>query len=71
MIVVKVGAQLRFIDRADAVVYIPATGSLNLAASVNVVLYDRLSKSGIDYANDELIRQSKDTNNTIKLKHRP
>ena len=58
------------IDRADAVVYIPTVGSLNLAAAVNVVLYDRLSKSGRDHAGDELIRQSKDTNNTIKLKSR-
>jgi tRNA(Leu) C34 or U34 (ribose-2'-O)-methylase TrmL len=26
------------------VVYIPTTGCMNLAATVNVVLYDRLSK---------------------------
>lgn len=58
------------IDRADAVVYIPTVGSLNLAAAVNVVLYDRLSKSEPAHASDELIRQSKDTNNTVKLKPR-
>lgn len=58
------------IDRADDVVYIPTIGSLNLAASVNVVLYDRLCKADPGYGNDDLIRQSKDTNNTIKLKNR-
>lgn len=56
------------IDHADAVVYIPTVGSMNLAASVNVVLYDRLSKVEPGYASDELIRQSRDTNNTVKLK---
>ncbi len=29
------------IDKADDVVYIPTVGCLNLAATVNVVLYDR------------------------------
>ena len=55
------------IDRADAVVYIPTIGSLNLAATVNIVLYDRLSKSEMAHAGDELIRQSRDTNNTVKI----
>ena len=58
------------IDCADAVVYIPTVGSLNLAASVNIVLYDRLSKSETDYANDELIRRSRDTNNNVKMQTR-
>lgn len=59
------------IDRADAVVYIPTVGSLNLAAAVNVVLYDRLCKTGSHRADNELIRQSRDTNNTVKIKSRP
>ena len=57
------------VDRAEAVVYVPTTGCLNLAATVNVVLYDRLAKSGSAIAHDELIRQSRDTNNTVKVKN--
>ncbi|MGL5390464.1 MAG: RNA methyltransferase, partial [Shewanella sp.] len=30
---------------ADAVVYVPTVGCMNLAASVNVLLYDRLAKA--------------------------
>lgn len=69
------------VDRADAVVYIPTIGCLNLAATVNIVLYDRVAKSPIAIAGDELIRRSRDTNNRVKLhadtvvlpldKHRP
>jgi len=51
------------IDSADKVVYVPTIGCMNLAASVNVVLYDRLSKCPRTIANDELIRASRDTNN--------
>ncbi len=58
------------IDSADAVIYIPTVGSMNLAASVNVVLYDRLSKSETAHASDALIRQSRDTNNNAKIKTR-
>ncbi|MCF6218336.1 MAG: RNA methyltransferase [Gammaproteobacteria bacterium] len=56
------------IDRADAVVYIPTVGCMNLAATVNVLLYDRLAKSATTVTGDELIRQSRDTNNSVKLK---
>ncbi len=55
------------IDRADAVVYVPTIGSLNLAAVVNVVLYDRLAKSEQTIAGNELILQSRDTNNNVKV----
>jgi len=55
------------IDRADAVVYIPTIGCLNLAAGVNVVLYDRMAKTPGYPAGDELIRRSRDTNNRIKV----
>ena len=54
------------IDRADAVVYIPTVGCMNLAATVNVVLYDRLVKSNQQFDDNELIRESRDTNNTVK-----
>ena len=56
------------IDRADAVIYIPTIGCLNLAATVNVVLYDRLAKSGQVIEHDALIRQSRDTNNRLVVK---
>ncbi len=55
------------IDNADAVVYVPTNGCMNLAATVNVVLYDRLAKSPLTVASDELIRQSRDTNNKVKV----
>lgn len=55
------------IDRADAVVYVPTVGCMNLAATVNVVLYDRLAKSNRKVASNELIRQSRDTNNKVKV----
>lgn len=56
------------VDRADAVVYVPTIGCMNLAATVNVVLYDRLCKSGQDIASNELIRQSRDTNNRVRVR---
>lgn len=55
------------IDRADDVVYIPTIGCMNLAATVNVVLYDRLAKSEFVVASDDLIRTSRDTNNKVKV----
>jgi len=56
------------IDKADHVVFMPTKGSLNLAASVNVVLYDRTAKMNRDIENDELIKQSRDVNNRLKIK---
>ncbi|QYJ80013.1 RNA methyltransferase [Shewanella acanthi] len=61
------------IDRADAVVYVPTVGCMNLAASVNVVLYDRLAKAHRSEAlacldGDALIRQSRDNNNRTRVK---
>ena len=55
------------IHRADDVVYVPTIGCLNLAATVNVVLYDRLAKAGPMVANDELIRNSRDRNNRLRI----
>lgn len=55
------------IDSADAIVYIPTVGCMNLAATVNVVLYDRLAKSSAMVVGDALIRQSRDTNNNLKV----
>jgi tRNA(Leu) C34 or U34 (ribose-2'-O)-methylase TrmL len=56
------------VDRADHVVFVPTVGCMNLAASVNVLLYDRLAKSSRAEAGDELIRQSKDMNNNVKVR---
>jgi len=56
------------IDRADDVVYVPTKGCMNLAASVNVVLYDRMAKSPHTVASDELIIESRDTNNNVKVR---
>ena len=56
------------IDRADAVVYLPTIGCLNLAATVNVVLYDRLAKTAGGAAGDGLIRQSRDRNNRLRCR---
>ena len=61
------------IDQADDGVYIPTTGCMNLAATVNVVLYDRLSKNSEKINNNTtdnntLIRQNRDTNNNLKVK---
>jgi tRNA(Leu) C34 or U34 (ribose-2'-O)-methylase TrmL len=58
------------IDSAHAVVYVPTIGCMNLAATVNVLLYDRLAKSSLSIANDDLIRSSRDTNNQVKVKRK-
>ena len=55
------------IDQADHVVYMPTKGSLNLAASVNVVLYDRLAKSQTFNSDNELVRESRDVNNRLRV----
>ncbi|WP_137167041.1 RNA methyltransferase [Salinimonas lutimaris] len=54
------------VDWCDDVVYVPTNGCMNLAATVNVVLYDRMAKS--DYSQGTaLIRASRDNNNRIKV----
>jgi tRNA(Leu) C34 or U34 (ribose-2'-O)-methylase TrmL len=53
------------IDAADHVVYIPTVGCMNLAASVNVVLYDRLSKSTDAICSEQMIKSSRDNNNRL------
>ncbi|MCB5162220.1 RNA methyltransferase [Marinomonas algarum] len=56
------------VDRADHVVFVPTVGCMNLAATVNVLLYDRLAKSDRANAGDALICQSKDINNNVKVR---
>lgn len=58
----------KVVNHADSVVYIPTHGCLNLAATVNIVLYDRLAKSQQPEEGNELIRQSRDMNNRLKVK---
>ncbi len=53
------------IDAADHVVFVPTVGCMNLAASVNVVLYDRLCKSSPSVNHQDLIKRSRDNNNRL------
>jgi tRNA(Leu) C34 or U34 (ribose-2'-O)-methylase TrmL len=53
------------VDAADHVIYIPTIGCLNLAATVNVVLYDRQAKLNIVATGDSTIRASRDRNNNL------
>ncbi|GGA74976.1 23S rRNA methyltransferase [Neiella marina] len=59
------------IDRADGATYVPTVGCMNLAATVNVVLYDRLAKRGtadaLTTSGDDLIRASRDRNNNTRV----
>ncbi|MDF1762912.1 MAG: TrmH family RNA methyltransferase [Oleibacter sp.] len=55
------------VDVADAVVYVPTIGCMNLAATVNVLLYDRLAKKQTTINHAELIKQSRDRNNRLKF----
>jgi tRNA(Leu) C34 or U34 (ribose-2'-O)-methylase TrmL len=55
------------IDQCDFVVYIPTIGCMNLAATVNVLLYDRLAKTTKMPNDDQIIINSRDTNNRTKL----
>lgn len=52
----------------DHVVYIPTIGCMNLAATVNVVLYDRAAKSANTDYSREFVLQNRDTNNRVKVK---
>lgn len=57
-------------DRADHVVYIPTVGCMNLAATVNVLLYDRLAKSDEMDESNELIKKSRDNRNHLLIKEK-
>ena len=56
------------IDKSDECVYIPTNGCMNLAASVNVLLYDRLAKNTARIEGDALIKSSRMKNNHRKRK---
>ncbi|MEP0354896.1 RNA methyltransferase [Paraglaciecola sp.] len=55
------------IDQCDEVVYIPTIGCMNLAATVNVLLYDRLAKTAVMPKDNSVIETSRDTNNRTKV----
>lgn len=57
-------------DRADHVVYVPTVGCMNLAATVNVLLYDRLAKSEEMDESNELIKKSRDNRNHLLIKEK-
>jgi tRNA(Leu) C34 or U34 (ribose-2'-O)-methylase TrmL len=62
------------IDAAVATVYIPTVGCMNLAATVNVLLYDKLAKQALKnkesvIQGDDLIRASRDRNNNVTVNH--
>ncbi|WP_125781740.1 RNA methyltransferase [Pseudoalteromonas rubra] len=52
------------VDAADAVVYVPTTGCMNLAATVNVLLYDRMAKRSNGFDASQILT-SRDTNNRL------
>ncbi|MBD3584574.1 RNA methyltransferase [Salinimonas sp. HHU 13199] len=56
------------VDWCRDVVYIPTNGCMNLAATVNVLLYDRLAKSELRGGNS-LIQASRDINNRTRVKN--
>ena len=55
------------INQCDHVVYIPTVGCMNLAATVNVLLYDRLAKTTQMPLDDKMLKNSRDTNNRTKI----
>jgi len=56
------------LDACDHAVYIPTIGCMNLAATVNVVLYDRLAKSVGTAIEDRAITDNRDTNSRALVK---
>jgi tRNA(Leu) C34 or U34 (ribose-2'-O)-methylase TrmL len=55
------------VNQCDHVVYVPTVGCMNLAATVNVLLYDRLAKTTTMPEDDQVIKNSRDTNNRTKF----
>lgn len=55
------------LNQCDHVVYIPTIGCMNLAATVHVVLYDRMSKSGRDVVEQRPVTENRDVNNKIRI----
>jgi tRNA(Leu) C34 or U34 (ribose-2'-O)-methylase TrmL len=55
------------LDHCQHVVYIPTIGCMNLAATVHVVLYDRMAKDSRNVIEQRPISKNRDVNNKIKI----
>ncbi len=55
------------LDHCQHVVYIPTIGCMNLAATVHVVLYDRMAKSGREVIAQRPITENRDVNNKTSI----
>lgn len=56
-----------FLDHCKHVVYIPTIGCMNLAATVHVVLYDRMAKSGREVIEQRPVAENRDVNNKTRI----
>lgn len=57
------------VDACQHIVYIPTVGCMNLACTVNVLLYDRLAKNGRHLIDARPISENKDRNNQTRVKN--
>lgn len=55
------------LDHCAHVVYIPTIGCMNLAATVHVVLYDRMAKAGRAVIDERPIAANRDVNNKVTI----
>lgn len=56
------------VDKAHHVVYVPTHGCMNLAATVNVVLYDRMAKTLGAIDDHQQVLTNRDNKNRLKVK---
>lgn len=56
------------VDKAHHVVYVPTHGCMNLAATVNVVLYDRMAKTLGTIDDHQQVLANRDNKNRLKIK---
>lgn len=57
------------LSQCDHAVYVPSRGCLNLAASVNVLLYDRLAKRSLKTLANNRYQIIRDTNNNLQFRN--
>lgn len=55
------------LNQCDAVVYVPTLGCMNLSATVNVVLYDRMAKLDQSVTSERPVQANRDTNNKTRI----
>ncbi|EPP5331806.1 RNA methyltransferase [Vibrio harveyi] len=56
------------VNKAHHVVYVPTHGCMNLAATVNVVLYDRMAKTLGTIDDHQQVLANRDNKNRLKMK---